>query len=96
MPDISINRLSGDDPMVFTVRLSDTEGSTEHRVTMSARQYDELTGGTLPPEELLEVSFRFLLSREPKESILTEFDIMTIGRYFPDYPTHIASLCGSK
>jgi len=30
-------------------------------------------------------SFRFLLEREPKESILREFDLSVIKRYFPDY-----------
>jgi hypothetical protein len=41
------------------------------------------------PEELLEASFRFLLEREPKEAILTRFDLPVIERYFPDYPVVI-------
>jgi len=30
-------------------------------------------------------SFEFLLAREPKESILPEFDLPLIGRYFSEY-----------
>ncbi len=40
-------------------------------------------GGT--PEALVRRSFEFLLQRESKESILREFDLSVIQRYFPDY-----------
>ena len=36
-------------------------------------------------EDLVADSFGFLLGREPKESILREFDLSVIKRYFPDY-----------
>ena len=32
-----------------------------------------------------EATFRFLLDREPKESILTRFDVTVIARYFPEF-----------
>jgi len=41
------------------------------------------------PEELIEASFRFLLDREPKESILGRFGLGVISQYFPDYPSRI-------
>ena len=34
-------------------------------------------------------SFQFLLEREPKESILKQFDLQVIGRYFPEYEREI-------
>jgi len=34
-------------------------------------------------------SFEFLLEREPKESILTRFDLSLISRYFPEYEREI-------
>ena len=34
-------------------------------------------------------SFEFLLEREPKESILRQFDLPLIGRYFPEYEREI-------
>ena len=36
-------------------------------------------------EELVRDSFGFLLERESKESILKEFDLAMIKRYFPEY-----------
>lgn len=39
--------------------------------------------------DLVEASFAFLLEREPKESILREFDLTVIGRYFPEYEQEI-------
>jgi hypothetical protein len=30
-------------------------------------------------------SFRFLLDREPRQSILGRFDLAVISRYFPEY-----------
>ena len=37
------------------------------------------------PERCLEAAFRFLLDREPKESILGRFDVTVISRYFPEF-----------
>jgi hypothetical protein len=42
-------------------------------------------GAGQTPEELLRRSFEFLLQRESKESILREFDLSVIQRYFPEY-----------
>jgi hypothetical protein len=57
---------------------------------MSRDAYERLTGALRPPEELVRKSFEFLLEREPKESILSHFDITVISRYFPDYEEDIA------
>ncbi|WP_261569305.1 hypothetical protein [Frankia gtarii] len=39
---------------------------------------------------LVHVSFEYLLAREPAGAILSEFELSTIGRYFPAYPADIA------
>jgi hypothetical protein len=39
--------------------------------------------------DLVRRSFEFLLEREPASSILREFRITDIERYFPEYPTVI-------
>jgi hypothetical protein len=36
-------------------------------------------------EQLVRDSFEFLLQRESKESILAQFELAVIKRYFPDY-----------
>jgi hypothetical protein len=46
---------------------------------------DRLTAGKHTPERCLEAAFRFLLDREPKESILRRFDVTVIARYFPEF-----------
>jgi hypothetical protein len=42
------------------------------------------------PERLVRVSFEFLLEREPASSILAEFDLSDIARYFPEYWDELA------
>jgi len=56
---------------------------------MSRSIYERLTSEMCTPEELVRKSFEFLLEREPKESILREFEITVISRYFPYYETEI-------
>ncbi len=72
-------------------RVTVTEGGSAraHEVTTSGVDLDGLGGGAAP-EKVIEASFRFLLDREPKESILRNFDLAVIGRYFPEYPSKIA------
>ncbi|MGH7564120.1 MAG: hypothetical protein ACREK5_06830 [Gemmatimonadota bacterium] len=76
----------GDD--VYRVRVRDADGSSEHRVTATAEQVERFGAGA-EPATLIEESFRFLLEREPKESILGRFELPVIARYFPEYPEEI-------
>ena len=56
-----------------------------HHVTMARDTCERLTMGTHTPERCIEAAFRFLLDREPKESILRRFDITAISRYFTEF-----------
>lgn len=58
-------------------------------VGVSRADLARLTPGYDEPVELVEASFRFLLEREPASSILRDFAISDIARYFPDYPDEI-------
>jgi hypothetical protein len=69
----------------FRVRIVEKGGESSHHVSLKQEDYARLTGGTIEPEELLRRSFEFLLEREPKESILSRFDLSVISRYFPEY-----------
>jgi hypothetical protein len=62
---------------------------THHRVRVSRADLARLAPGASDPVNLVEASFAFLLEREPKESILQEFDLTVIARYFPDYEREI-------
>ena len=65
---------------------------TTHKVTVTPEYYEELTGGQVPVEVLVEKSFEFLLAREPNTSILRSFDLPVIGRYFPEYERVIGEM----
>ncbi len=85
MTDLTVDPAGGD---VYRVTVSETGSSTTHEVTVSAADLGRFGGGR-SPEELIEASFRFLLDREPKESILGRFGLGVISQYFPDYPSRI-------
>jgi hypothetical protein len=77
---------------LYDVTIHDADGtSTSHVVTVwpsdVARYAPDST-----PEELLEASFKFLLEREAKESILARFELPVIERYFPEYRAIVASM----
>jgi len=66
------------------VDVSDATSTSHHVVRVSRKDFDRWRHGR-SAEELVRDSFGFLLEREPKESILKEFDLSVIQRYFPDY-----------
>lgn len=73
----------------FRVRVVEAGGESAHQVTLNPKDYQKLTGGAVEPQELVRKSFQFLLEREPKESILSRFDLSAISRYFPEYEAEI-------
>ena len=82
---IEVRRTGDGDPFAFEVVVREGTGETRHQVTTSRDTCERLTGGKHPPERLIEAAFRFLLDREPKESILARFDVTLISRYFPEF-----------
>ena len=57
--------------------------TTAHRVRVSRAELARFGGGDV--KELVRRSFEFLLAREPNTSILREFSLSTIERYFLEY-----------
>ena len=72
----------------YRVNVSDEQSATTHEVTADPGDIDRFGEGA-GAEWLIEASFRFLLDREPKESILSRFDLADIERYFPEFAEHI-------
>jgi hypothetical protein len=66
------------------VEVQEGGSSSRHLVRVNRSDLDRWARGRRP-EDLVSDSFRFLLQREPKESILREFDLAVIKRYFPEY-----------
>jgi hypothetical protein len=79
---------TGDDWTCF-VTVSGRGTETHHAVTVHAADLARFAPDGSHPDDLIRRSFEFLLTREPKESILATFDLPVIGRYFPDYEATI-------
>lgn len=87
MADITVKEAKSDkEHFEYEVLVREGGSETKHVVGVKKGYYLELTGGKIPPDELVKKSFEFLLEREPKESILGRFDLPVIARYFPEYP----------
>ena len=91
MATIKVKTTDRGDTYEFQVTVKEGLGETHHRVTLRKADYERLSGGKADPEALVSESFRFLLERESKESILRSFDLTVISRYFPEYEREIAS-----
>ena len=90
MPEIKIDRISEDNTKsVFKVEVVDEKSSSSHTVEVANDYYQKLTGGKISPEDLVIRSFKFLLQREPKEMIMSKFELPVISRYFPEYEDRI-------
>jgi len=72
------------DENTFNVTVTSTV-ETNHKVTLSEEYHNELTGGNISKEKLIEASFKFLLQRESNSEILKEFDLKLIETYFPTF-----------
>lgn len=89
MADIEVKPTRRNGEYGFQVTVREGSSVTEHRVTLDDADYERLAAGQASPEALVTESFRFLLEREPKESILRSFNLTVISRYFPEYEGEI-------
>ena len=93
--NIVVLRKRDDDPFEFEVMVQDQQGESRHTVRLSRATYEQLTASKYAPETCVEASFRFLLDREPKDSILGTFDVAVISQYFSDFeralPNYLSS-----
>jgi hypothetical protein len=86
MADISISPLA---PRAFRVEVREGQHATTHQVTVPERLGERLELREDDLERVVRESFRFLLEREPATSILRQFSLSDISRYFPDYPSEL-------
>lgn len=91
MTEIEVER-SGQTPDRFSFQVTVGESASEshHDVSLSKGDYERLRKGSEQPEQFLRRCFEFLLAREPKESILSRFDVADISRYFPEFEQRMA------
>jgi hypothetical protein len=88
MPHIEVLRV-GEERYQVTVR--DDHGETRYDVTAATPDVERLGAPYGSAEEFVRACFGFMLEREPKESILSAFDVRDIARYFPEFEREIAS-----
>lgn len=81
-PVISVEPLAENE---FRVTVSEGSTRSSHRVTVQPKDYQRIASGKITAAELVKMSFVFLLEHESKESILPQFDLMVIARYFPSF-----------
>lgn len=91
---IEVRQTAGGDPLKFAVTVRDAAGETRHVVTMAPSTYQELAVGAHSPSACVDAAFRFLLDREPKEQILSRFDMAVIPHYYPDFPQRFPGYLG--
>ena len=71
--------------VVLTVQVD----GTDFEVTTSKSDLARLGRPGEDAIHFVERCFSFLLEREPKESILRQFDVSVIARYFPEFEVEI-------
>ncbi len=85
---VAKERVSDASGWVYTVTVGSGDEATEHTVSLKRETLDELGDGR-NAEQFITDTFRFLLTREPKESILRSFDITDVSSYFPEFGSEI-------
>jgi hypothetical protein len=78
----------------FRVNVTQAGRQTTHRVTAPQRLGGGLELGDDDLSEVVRQSFEFLLEREPASSILSQFSLDDISRYFPEYEQELARRLG--
>ena len=73
---------------VYDVDIDEFISTRSFRVTLTEETFQKLSNGR-SKEQFVRDAFRFLLTREPKESILEHFDIGDIVKYFPEFEREI-------
>ncbi len=94
VPRIEVDARPSGDGWSCEVTIDDGRGTSRHRVAVRQSDLERLAPGAVDPVGLVRASFAFLLEREPKESILSSFDLPVIGRYFPEYERTIRGRVG--
>ena len=86
MSDIQIESAGeGSGATRFRVTIREGDSASDHVVSVTEGDYRRMGEGFGSYEDFVRATFEFLLEREPKDSILAEFDVSVIPRYFPEY-----------
>ncbi len=86
---IDVRVVAAGDGWTATVDIEQDGARTRHRVTVTPADLQRYSATDVA--DLVRRSFAFLLEREPNTSILREFRLTEIERYFPGYGRTISA-----
>lgn len=94
--DVRCSRAPDAGPWRCVVAVDDGRTSGTHTVSVRPADAARLAGAddATAIERLVRDTFGFLLEREPRSSILPAFDLMVVGRYFPEFEAEIRRRLG--
>jgi hypothetical protein len=87
MTDVVITPL---EPGMFRAEVTEGHLTTSHRVLVPDGVLDGLGLADSAGERVVQETIRFLLEREPATSILPEFSLEDVPRYFPEFHEELA------
>jgi hypothetical protein len=76
-------------PGEFGVEVEEGNEITGHKVRLPRSFLDDLLLTDVDEELIVRETFGFLLEREPATSILPEFSLNDVSRYFPEFPEEL-------
>jgi hypothetical protein len=76
-------------PGEFGVEVTEGNEVTGHKVRLPPGFLDDLLLTGVDQETIVRETFDFLLEREPATSILAEFSLDDVSRYFPEFPQEL-------
>ena len=82
---IDIKKIDNDN---FEVKVL-SRTTTSHKVNLDDNIYKKMTNKKISKLKLIELSFEFLLKREPNTSIMSAFELSIINNYFPEFENEI-------
>lgn len=91
MTEIKVKEIQNQPNTICEVVVKEGNSQTSHKVTVPDELYQKLTNGKISKVDCVKSAFRFLLDREPKESILRQFDLPVISHYFPEFEKEFAN-----
>ena len=73
----------------FGVEVTEGSETTSHKVIVPPSLLDDWGLEETDSEDVIRESFAFLMEREPASSILPEFSLAIISRYYPEYKNEL-------
>jgi hypothetical protein len=93
--DLELRCQPDGDNWICQVTVGDDPAATRHTVEVPRECLETLDPGAASPDRLVETSFHFLLEREPREAIMSRFELPLITRFFPEWEAEMGRRLGS-